>query len=213
MTNTSDLDPTFYELFEFKPRKGDLKKIEIILAAIECMSTIGHEKTTYEAIAKKIGTRRAHVAYHFKDKADIFEASIKYINASYQQTCIQQMEAAKDGEKMLMNYVEAPFIWAEENPQQLSVMLLFYYLCTIDEKYRKLHGELRTKGHERIEYILAHKIKNPLPLDQAKPLAKAIQNLMSGTIMDVSTTGKMSLKAGRSLVKDQVAQMIGPSFS
>ncbi len=208
MTEVQELDPTFYELFEFKPRKGDLKKIEIILAAIDCMATIGHEKTTYEAIAQRIGTRRAHVAYHFKDKADIFEASIKYINASYQQTSIRQMEAAKDGLTMLVNYVEAPFIWAEENPQQLSVMLLFYYLCLIDEKYQQLHAELRKKGQERIQYILTNKLSNPIAKEYAPEMAKTIQNLMSGTILDLSTTGLMTLKEGRQLVKGQVLKMI-----
>ena len=208
MTEVQELDPTFYELFEFKPRKGDLKKIEIILAAIDCMATIGHEKTTYEAIAQRIGTRRAHVAYHFKDKADIFEASIKYINASYQQTSIRQMEAAKDGLTMLVNYIEAPFMWAEENPQQLSVMLLFYYLCLIDEKYQNLHAELRRKGQERIQYILTNKLNNPIDKKVAPEMAKTIQNLMSGTILDLSTTGQMTLEEGRSLVKRQVLKII-----
>lgn len=208
MTNVQELDPTFYELFEFKPRKGDLKKIEIILAAIDCMATIGYEKTTYEAIAKRIGTRRAHVAYHFKDKADIFEASIKYINASYQQTSIQQMEAATDGLQMLINYTEAPFIWAKENPSQLAVMLLFYYLCTIDEKYRLFHAQLRKKGAERIQYILTNKLSTPIDQELAPAMAKTIQNLMSGTILDLSTTGEMTLDEGRQLVKKQVLRMI-----
>lgn len=208
MTKVQELDPTFYELFEFKPRKGDLKKIEIILAAIDCMATIGYEKTTYEAIAKRIGTRRAHVAYHFKDKADIFEASIKYINASYQQTSIQQMEEANDGLQTLVNYIEAPFIWAEQNPSQLAVMLLFYYLCLIDEKYRTLHADLRQKGAQRIEYILTNKLSTPIDKEVAPEMAKTIQNLMSGTILDLSTTGNMTLKEGRALVKGQVLKMI-----
>ena len=208
MTDVQELDPTFYELFEFKPRKGDLKKIEIILAAIDCMATIGYEKTTYEAIAKRIGTRRAHVAYHFKDKADIFEASIKYINASYQQTSITQMEQTSDGLQMLVNYIEAPFIWAKENPQQLSVMLLFYYLCLIDEKYSLLHAELRKRGAERIEYILTNKLSKPVDNKIAKDMAKTIQNLMSGTILDLSTTRQMTLDEGRQLVKEQVLKMI-----
>lgn len=208
MIDGQDLDPTIYELFEFKPRKGDLKKIEIILAAIECMATIGYEKTTYEAIAQKIGTRRAHVAYHFRDKSDIFEASIKFINASYQKTAMEQLESAKDGMEMIVNYIQAPFIWAEENPQQLSVMLLFYYLCLIDEKYQELHAGLRQKGVERIEYILTTKLTKKVPAAEARPMAKAIQNLMSGTLMDLSTTGQMTLKQGRKLVKEQVLKMI-----
>lgn len=211
MESNSEIDSSIYELFEFKPRKGDLKKMEIILAAIDCIATIGFEKTTYEAIAKRIGTRRAHVAYHFKDKSDIFEACIKFINASYQQTSLQkleQAEAKKDGLQMLVNYLEAPFIWAEENPKQLSVMLLFYYLCTVEDKYRELHFNIRAAGAERIQYILTNKLTKKIPPKDAAPLAKHIQNLLSGAIMDVTTTGNKTLQKAKQEVKEQVLKLI-----
>ncbi len=208
MNSFSNTDTKIYELFEFKPRKGDLKKMEIILAAIECIATIGFEKTTYEAIAQKIDTRRAHVAYHFKDKADIFEACVKYIMASYQQTSIKRIEEAKDGLEMLVNYAEAPFLWAEENPEQLSVMLLFYYLCTVDPKYKELHTTIRSGGVERIQYILTNQLTKKIPVKEAAVMAKTIQNLVSGTIMDVTTTGNRTLKEAKQLVKQQVLRII-----
>lgn len=208
MNGLTNADSHIYELFEFKPRKGDLKKMEIVLAAIECIATIGFEKTTYEAIAKKIGTRRAHVAYHFKDKADIFEACIKFIMANYQQTSIKKIEAAKDGLEMLVNYAEAPFEWAEKNPEQLSVMLLFYYLCTVDESYKELHENIRRNGAERIQYILTNKLTKKIPVKEAAPMAKTIQNLVSGSIMDVTTTGNKTLKKAKQEVKEQVLKLI-----
>jgi AcrR family transcriptional regulator len=208
METAPSIDSSIYELFEFKPRKGDLKKMEIVLAAIKCIATIGFEKTTYEAIAKRIGTRRAHVAYHFKDKENIFEACIKFIMASYQQTSIKHIETAKDGLEMLVNYTEAPFIWAEENPHQLSVMLLFYYLCTVDEKYQELHANIRATGAQRIEFILTKRLTKNIPLKEARPMAKSIQNLVSGAIMDVTTTKNKSLKAAKQQVKEQVLKLI-----
>ncbi len=208
MSDKNSIDSSIYELFEFKPKKGDLKKMEIVLAAIECIATIGFEKTTYEAIAQKIGTRRAHVAYHFKDKADIFEACIKFINASYQKMSLEKIEAAQDGLEMLTNYAEAPFLWAKENPQQLSVMLLFYYLCSVDEKYRDLHASIRRGGHERIQYILNTKLELQLSPQESQALAKSIQNLVSGAIMDVRTTANMSLDEAREAVKKQVLNLV-----
>jgi AcrR family transcriptional regulator len=208
MDSKSSIDSSIYELFEFKPRKGDIKKMEIVLAAIECIATIGFEKTTYEAIAQRIGTRRAHVAYHFKDKENIFEACIKFIMARYQQTSIKHIEAAKDGLEMLVNYTEAPFIWAEENPHQLSVMLLFYYLCTVDDKYQEIHADIRAAGAQRIEFILTAKLSKKIPAKQARPMAKTTQNLVSGAIMDVTTTKNTSLKKAKQQVKEQVMKLI-----
>ncbi len=208
MNDHSQIDPSIYELFEFKPRKGDLKKMEIILAAIECIATIGFEKTTYEAIAQKIGTRRAHVAYHFKDKSDIFESCIRFIMANYQQASIKAIEEAKDGLEMLVNYAQTPFTWAEENPQQVSVMLLFYYLCTVDEKYKELHATIRKGGVERIQYILTNKLSKKIDPLKAAPMAKSIQNLVSGSIMDVATTGNKTLREAKQQIKEQVLRII-----
>jgi AcrR family transcriptional regulator len=67
-------------------KKGDRKKLEIIEAAIDCLATEGIDNTTFDSIAKRIDTRRAHVAYHFKDKHMIFEAAISYILITYEHT-------------------------------------------------------------------------------------------------------------------------------
>ena len=208
MENMSSLDHSLFELFEFKPRKGDLKKMEIVLTAIECISSIGFEKTTYEAIAQRMGTRRAHIAYHFKDKDSIFAACIKFIMANYQQTSLKHIEGAKTGEEMLTRYAEAPFIWAEENPSQLSVMLLFYYLCSINENYQKMHADIRSGGAARIEFILTTKLTHNYSLKEARPLAKTIQNLVSGTIMDTVTTKSKTLRQARLQIKKQVTRLI-----
>jgi AcrR family transcriptional regulator len=188
MENASLFDPSFHELFEFRPRKGDLKKMEIILAAIDCLAELGPEKTTYEAIATRIGTRRAHVAYYFKDKSEIVLAATRYIIANYQQASMEHLQKAKTGEEMLLAYVEGPFLWAIKHPEQLSVMLLFYYFCTVREEYKELHDQIRSGGVERIQFILSSKLQRPINPTQALWLAKAIQNLASGYILDTSTT-------------------------
>lgn len=183
----------YQNFLEQKPSKGDLKKLEIIQAAIECIAGIGFEKTTYQAIAEKIGTRRAHIAYHFKDKSDIFKASIQYINSHYQNILTEQLELADPGIDTIVKYAESPFVWAEQNPDELSVMLLFYYLCSIDSEYRALNDELRKRGVERILLVLSQECRLELMPDELELKAKQIQNLISGSIMDAVTTQNKSL--------------------
>ncbi|MCO4794025.1 MAG: TetR/AcrR family transcriptional regulator [Bacteriovoracaceae bacterium] len=203
----SRIDPKILELFEFKLKKGDQKRLEIIHAAIECLATIGFEMTTYESIAKLIGTRRAHVNYYFKDKSEIILSCIHYIVANYQQTSIKHIDQARLGEEMLFHYIEAPFIWAKENPEELSVMLLFYYLCNIRGEYKELHDQIRDGGVTRISYIL----KNGLNLKESDEninlQAKTIQNLISGSMMDAATTNLKSMRQAEEDIKKFVSQL------
>lgn len=204
--NEERVDSKLYDLFDFKPSKGDLKRMEIVLAAIQSLATLGLDKTTYESIAKIVGTGRAHINYYFKDKDDIFLASVKYISANYQQTSIDHIEKAQNGKEMLLHYIEGPFLWAIKNPEELSVMLLFYYLCTFRDEYRELNDQIRKGGTERIQYILTE--KNDILKKDAPELAKAIQNHISGAMMDAATTKGRSLVLAEKNTKEVVMSLI-----
>lgn len=206
-----DIDPAIYELFEFKPRKGDLKKIEIIKAAIECLGTLGVEKTTFEAIATKIGTRRAHVAYHFKDKNDIFKSAIRYIVANYQNLSIQHLSNSQSDRDMLFKYVEAVFMWASKNPHEVAVMLMLYYFCTFDPSYKELNNQIRSGGIERINYLLTNKVDKTMDSRHAIILSKSIQNLTSAAIIDAFSTVGKSLDEAREDVFNTLELMINNS--
>jgi len=205
MSNTEP-DYILRNLFEFKPSKGDLKRLEIIKATIECLATIGFDKTTYESIAKIVGTRRAHINYYFGDKHEILMACIRYIVSNYQQVSLQHIEQARVGRDMLINFIEGPYIWAKKNPQELSVMLLFYYLCTYSEDYQKLHDKIRTGGAERLMYILHEKMS--YSKKNARLLSKVIQNSMSGFILDAATTSLNDLKKAEDQNKKFILKLI-----
>lgn len=190
--NLTTTDDTLSNLFEIKPSKGDMKRLEIIQATIECLATIGFEKTTYESIAKVVGTRRAHINYYFSDKNDIFKECVKYIVTNYQQTSLKHIQKAQTPEQMLLHFVEGPYVWAKSEPKQLTVMLLFYYLCNISEEYKELHDEIRGNGAKRLVYILHEKMG--LTKKRATFLSKVIQNSISGYILDAGTTSLTTLE-------------------
>jgi AcrR family transcriptional regulator len=194
------VDPLMVKLFEFRPRKGDLKKASIITAAIECLSEDGLEKTTFEAIAKKIGTRRAHVNYYFADKQKIFLAAIQYIAATYQSISLECLEKARSDEDLLEAYLEGPFKWAKVHPEQLSVMFLLYYLSTFQNEYLELNHQIRKGGAQRISYVLRKKDPS-LSKKEAANKAKSIQNILSGCLLDVATTKGRTLASASREVK------------
>ncbi len=198
------VDPLMIRLFEFRPRKGDLKKAEIITAAIECLSEDGLEKTTFEAIAKRIGTRRAHVNYYFSDKQNIFLSAIQYIAATYQSISLECLENASESENLLDAYLQGPFKWAKNHPEQLSVMFLLYYLSTFQSEYLELNHQIRKGGAQRISYILRKK-DTSLSKKEADLKAKSIQNILSGCLLDVATTKGRTLASAEKEVKRLVS--------
>jgi AcrR family transcriptional regulator len=200
MNDVSSLDPRILDLFEFRPRKGDLKKLEIIQAAIDCLAELGLENTNYEAIAQRLQTRRAHIAYHFGEKNQIFLAAVKYILGTYQQTLVDALTHVKDqndAQALLRAYINAAFDWAEQEPKQLQCMLLLYYMCTLHPEFLDLHHQVRLGGTERLSYLISKSNPGIKPSEAARK-AKTLQNLLSGTLLDTVTTHGITFKQARS---------------
>ncbi len=204
--NTADLNNIFGDV----PSKGTLKKFEIVQATIECVATIGFEKTTYEAIAKKIGTRRAHIAYYFKDKQDIFKACIKYIVSNYHNVSIEHVNKATSPKDTLLKYVEGPYIWSQKYPHELSSMLLFYYLCTVHESYKDLHDEVREAGIERLFDILSNELNLKITKKEIITLCKSIQNIMNGSHLSAETSSISPFKTAQANCKKLVWKLVEP---
>ena len=191
-----------------KPTKGELKKLEIISSTIECIATIGFEKITYQVIADKLGTTRAHIAYHYSDKSEMIKACVHYIFSHYHTILVERLNQAEDNEEVLFTYVESPFVWAQDNPNELAVMILFYYLCLVDDDYRKMHYDLREAGTTRIMQILTHNCKLEIRAYEVENLAKQIQNLVSGAILDATTTDSRSIKKAKEETVANIRKLI-----
>ncbi len=177
----------YARFLDFKPRKGDLRKLEILEAAIQCLSSDGIHHTTFESVGKQLGIGRAHVAYHFPELGDLIEAAIKFCVSHVQALTVDAVSAEDSDQEKLEAFINATFEWVQRYPQQASAILLLYYLASIDRRYKKLHDEVRTLGAKRIQALLEgclgrkHKAKSEL-------LARRVQAIMTGNIVEFLTT-------------------------
>ncbi|MBD64928.1 MAG: hypothetical protein CME62_06955 [Halobacteriovoraceae bacterium] len=203
-------DPVMANLFEFKLSKGDIKKSEIIVATIDCLAELGIEKTSFAAIAKKIGTSKSHVNYYFKDKDDIFFEIYRYIAGVYQSYTLRELKKLKSDKETLDIYLDAYFNWCNENQNQLTVMFLLYYFCYHKPKFRKLNQQIRDGGVQRISYVLREQLGLKLTAKKAEVTARGIQAIMSHTAVDVYTMELTSnervkrIKEARKLIKSLI---------
>ena len=182
---TDSFDSSLTRLFDFRLSKGDQKKMEIVQATIDCLAELGIEKSSFEAIAKKIGTRRSHITYYYKDKDDIFYDIYKYIAGTYQEYSIRHLEAAGNSKDKLSIFLDAYFDWTRNEQKQLNAMFLLYYFCYHKPEFREINQKIREGGVQRISYILREQFS--FTPKKSQLLAKGIQAIMSHTAVDAST--------------------------
>lgn len=180
-------NPLYAQFVGFSQRKGDIARAKIIASVTHCIAHLGIEATTFESVGKFCGMRRAHVAYYYPDLQDLILAAVQLTVATAQQSTVSHVFNAASDRDRLEAFCRGAFDWAEKNPDQVRVMLLFYYYSSWQPKYRALHDEIRRYGAQRLAAVL----KPVLPGDSSKDLAekaKLVQNLLTGALIDHLTT-------------------------
>jgi AcrR family transcriptional regulator len=179
----------FFKLFEQKPRKGDIKKFEIVDAAIRCVADEGIRGLTYDAIGKRLRIGRSHVLYHFSSIDLILDASIKFITATAQSITVEEIKKAKSPKQQIEAFVNGAFFWAERHPEQVAVLLLFYHFCATQPQYKGLHSEIRKVGQQRLATMILTGFKDEIS-DRGKieRIAEMAQGLITGNLLGILTT-------------------------
>lgn len=140
----------YFQVFGFKPGRGEERRIRIIEAFIDSVATLGLEHTSYETLAKKVRMNRTHVAYYFPNRDELIRTAVRYSISMAQQITISQVERARSWKDRLRIVVSGPFDWLDKNPKHASILLLYCYLCTYDKNYRALQNSIRSMGEQRI---------------------------------------------------------------
>jgi TetR/AcrR family transcriptional regulator, transcriptional repressor of aconitase len=185
----SHLDPIIYQMFKTQLSKGDSKRAEIIQAAIHVFAHDGIEGGTLDRIAKRLKTRRSHIAYYYADKDDLLADVIQLIIANAQKITVDLLSTKKSPEEQILAMVEAAFEWAKLYPGQAKVLLLFFSVCVTRSKFRKLNTQIREIGYQRLRALLEKTLVEQTPSNSnLDDIARALHANMTGILIDFMAT-------------------------
>lgn len=181
-------DTILHEIIPPSPSKSQRRKIQIAEAAIQTYVEEGVEDASFEHIAAICKVSRPLIQHYFKDKDELFYFVAHYIRANSQDFVVKALLEHKNPVDQLGAYVAASFDWAEQFPAHAKVWILFFYYCSIREKYRQAHSELSFMAQDRISHIIQNGIREK-KFRCADPAhaAKMIQSLIAGSLLMLST--------------------------
>jgi len=184
---SAEMEKAYEAIFRVGLRSQDVRKVTILQAVIELLATKGVDELTFDRIGKKVGMARSHVVYYFPNREALLEDTMRFVALTAQERVAAHLEDEKDWRKLLSRYVEANFDWVNNNRHHGTVFLLMYYEATFKKTFRSLHSDVRAAGVARIEGILklsGHPWKDP----ELHELAKGIQALITGNLVDITST-------------------------
>ncbi|MBI1861563.1 MAG: TetR/AcrR family transcriptional regulator [Deltaproteobacteria bacterium] len=201
-------DSIYAQIFESRLTKGDLKKLEILEAAIKVVGA-DKEDWTLDSVAEELGTRRSHIVYYFKTRSDLMEAVIQLVVGTGQRVVVEMIETAKNPKEGIWRHIQGTFDWYRRYPSHAPVMLYFYYLASQNERYRRLNEQIRKSGRERIAGLLGVQPelarKTALELSE---LAELYQDNLTGAMVSLATSsGGLTKRLNRTT--QQLVDLLG----
>jgi AcrR family transcriptional regulator len=204
------VDPILLKVMGTETTRSDQRKTEIIQAAIDCIATDGVENASYDAIGKRIGMGRAHVAYYFKDKGELIRTAIHYVLAKGQEFTVQKILGAQTTEERVRAFVEGAFDYAASDKSAMAVYMLYFYYCVVDQEYASEHAVARKMGADRISAVLA---SDPRVSAKFKPteiarIGKTIQLLVTGGVIEFLTASepRVASASGVEEIREETVQ-------
>ena len=115
-------------------------------------------------------------------------------------------------------YTLALFKWAEKNKHKIKLWMYFYYIATINPRFKKFNTEIRKIGRQRIVDLIKQgvekKVLPELSLTQIHHHSFTIQGLITGNIfmclseqgLNIKKTGNMTFESIWGMLNNPSAQ-------
>jgi AcrR family transcriptional regulator len=136
------------------PRKKsiieELRRKQIIDTAIRTIATRGFENATLNHIAEEAGVSTGVITYHFRNKDDLIEQSIRKLFEAPNDYVISRVEEQKSARDRLRTYISATIGFNMENRDH-CVALLFSFSSITSQEHRQ---EVIVKHHAKIRRYL-----------------------------------------------------------
>lgn len=165
------------------PRKAQKRRDQIIDAAIDFLSENDLGSFTFDSVGKRVGMSRSLVAHYFPVKEDILQCVVeKVMNQGLGLTEERQVSQPSDWKSQIQTQIIGVFSWIDQCPKYRQILLMLFYLASVQNKYRKIHERVKQEGIQRLSQTLESVVSDK---EKTQLLAQSIQTLINGALLDL----------------------------
>ena len=132
----------------------ELRRKQIVDTAIRTIATRGFANTTLNNIAEEAGVSTGVITYHFRNKDDLIEQSIKKLFEAPNEYVIGRVEEKESHRDKLRTYIAATIRFNMENRDHCVALLFSFSSITSQEHRQEVIAKHHTKIRRFLEKIL-----------------------------------------------------------
>jgi AcrR family transcriptional regulator len=164
--------------------KGQRTSDRILLAAADCIASIGIERTSITAIAARAKVSRGLVAHYFPVKSRLFkQVMLKIAQEAY--TTIEQPPQELSPQEKIVHMFRSNVEFFIENRNFFTCLMLFYYYAGLKSDFKALNTQFNARATSRlIEYLNEIEVRGAKAKSQinSRMMAESIHRELVGAI-------------------------------
>jgi TetR/AcrR family transcriptional regulator, transcriptional repressor of bet genes len=190
----------------------DIRKQEIIDAAIDVIGEVGLSDATLNMIGKRAGLSAPLMVHYFEDKSLIIEASMRQISAVLSREFVGRIGPATDHAQRLDALIEACFSTVNFAPGVNAAWLEFWLQIPRKPALKRLHKAIAARFWSNIRFAFSGLVPKTAVDDGVHGLAALIDGFWWRFAIDPEMTDLGQAKRiCRSFVKRYVASSVPPA--
>lgn len=132
------------------------RRAQIVAAAIEAIAELGYAKASLARIAKRAGTSKGVITYHFAGKEDLIEEVVGELFAQGQSYMSPGIAAQPDGASMLRAYIETNLAYMRDHSNHLLTVLEIALNARNDDGSRMFDDAVLDIGVPGLQDMIEH---------------------------------------------------------
>lgn len=189
----------------------DIRRRQIVDTAIRTIATRGFANTTLNDIAEEAGVSTGVITYHFRNKDDLIEQSIRKLFEAPNDYVIGRVDQEKRYREKLRVYIASTIRFNVEHRDH-CVALLYSFSSISSQEYRQ---EVIAKHHIKIRRFLEKILREGQAAGElgrfdaavlSQIVCGAIEGLLTQWVLDSDSTDLM--KASKQLIEMVERQVV-----
>ncbi|AEF53800.1 transcriptional regulator BetI [Marinomonas posidonica] len=184
------------------PKVGmpEIRKPQLIEAAIKAIDKYGFSGATVSVIGKKAGVSPAIINHYFGGKDGLFEETMKSLIHEFFEVLSDEVMKSKDkpAKDKVMAIVKAGFSQSQTHPQVVKAWMGFW----ASAMHTPSLFRLQRVYSKRLQSALVHVLKTEFPVAQARDVAFTVAAMIDGMWLQGSLAGGIHKETSAKLIQD-----------
>lgn len=187
-----------------RKRIKDIRREELLLATLDTIHKEGLHNITVAKLSSTAGMSQGMVHHYFKNKAEIIEAAIRYVNTKLRDYIIAEINHSQTDRERLFKIIDANFAdqWFNQD-----ITRLWISFCA-EVPFNPTFYRIQYAIHRRMRSNLLSSLKPLVKIEEAERISNELSNLIDGLWLRKSVnTSEISSEQAVHCIEQYLSQM------